>query len=253
MIFDANVFLGAWPFHLTPTQTVASLRGEMRSAGVARAAVSPLSAVFQPEPSAANRELFGALHRTPSLVPVPVVNPRLANWRDQLDACLAERTVTTVRLLPNYHDYDPVRKALRPFFDAVAEAGLKIVLTARMEDDRHRYFALGIKGVPLATIEGFLQSYPTLPVLLTGVAVGEINHLLPRFARVSAELSYAEHLFLAAQFRGRALTSRLMFGSMSPLVSLAAQVAKVVDGTFRATELRRVRHTNASAFFDQRS
>ena len=70
---------------------------------------------------AANRRLFAACRRERSLVPVPIVNPLLANWQEQLAEC-ATAGVRAVRLVPNYHNYRLSAPLLDAFMAAIQAA-----------------------------------------------------------------------------------------------------------------------------------
>ena len=74
MLLDTNVFLGSWPFLPHPVRTGAELAIHLAAHGVTIGLVSPLGAVFLPEPMSANRALFAAVRGVRSLIPVPVIN-----------------------------------------------------------------------------------------------------------------------------------------------------------------------------------
>ena len=101
--FDALTWLGHWPFAFLAERKAADLARHLRAHGIARALVSPLDAVFAPEPGPANRALFRAVRGVAALEPVPVINPALPDWRDQLQDCLDHAPVRLVRVLPSYH------------------------------------------------------------------------------------------------------------------------------------------------------
>ncbi|MBL9217512.1 MAG: hypothetical protein JNG82_03425 [Opitutaceae bacterium] len=249
MLFDANCYLGAWPFGLMPELSPSGLLRHLQRSGIARAAVSPLDAVFAPEPMPANRRLFSAVRREHRLVPLPVVNPRLANWREQLAECAAGARVSAVRLMPAYHGYR-LRAVSDRFLTELAEAGLKPVLTVRLEDERQRYFALNVKGVPVADIAAFLARCPRMTALCTGLAVGEALQLAEAADNFLADLAYMENIELAALLRPRLPPRRLLFGTLTPMLSAQAQTAKLAHRGFSATERRVVGFGNARRFFE---
>lgn len=249
MLFDVNCYLGAWPFSLLPARPAPDFARRLARSGIRRAAVSPYAAVFQPEPMPANRALFAAVRRVPALVPLPVVHPLLANWREQLDACRAARGVKAVRIIPAYHHYHLRARELDAFMSGLAETGLRLVITARLEDERARYFALNVKGVPVADLAYFLDRHPEKSPLITGLSAGELLKLADGHANFRADLAYTENIALAEMLRGKLAFSRLMFGTLAPLYSAQAQTAKLTANTFSAAERRQIGTTNAEAFF----
>ncbi|MBI5770193.1 MAG: amidohydrolase family protein [Verrucomicrobia bacterium] len=248
MLIDVNAYLGWWPFGLVAEPTARQLVRVLAASGIDRAAVSHLGAVFAPEPMTANRRLFTACRRERSLAPVPIVNPLLADWREQLAECAAAG-VRAVRLVPNYHNYRLKSRRLDPFMAATEAAGLRVVLSARLEDERHRYFALRIKPVAAAEIGAFLARFPRHHVLCTALTLNEVVELAPAHANFSADLSYAEHMAFADQLRGKVALARLMFGSLAPMISARAQAAKLAATSFTPAERRQIGERNARAFF----
>lgn len=251
MWFDVNCYLGAWPFSLFPERSAAELAAHLARSGIRRAALSPFGAVFQPEPMPANRQLFAAVRRVKAFVPLPVINPLLANWCEQLQECCDSTEVRTVRLIPNYHNYRLRAPQLTAFMAKLAEMKVRIVLTARIEDERARYFALSIKGVPVSDMAHFLRRFPAQPPLITGLSVGELLKLAGERANFYADLAYTENMALAEMLRGKIPFSRLMFGTLSPLLSAQAQTAKLSASTFSAVERREIGFSNALNFFHE--
>lgn len=249
MLYDVNCYYGAWPFSIFRELTAPRLATHLARSGIDRAAVSPFGAVFHPEPMPANRALFKALKPVDTLHPLPVVNPMLANWREQMRECRTTFGARTIRLFPNYHRYRLSSPRLDPFMTTVAEAGLRIVVSVRLEDERGRYHALDIKGVPLADLSAFLRRHPECTPLLTGLSVGELLKLAEEHTNFVADLSYAENIALAGMLRGKIGISRLMFGTNTPLYSAQAQAAKLTADTFSARERQQIGRTNALAFF----
>ena len=136
-LIDTNVNLGPWPFTPVPDRTGPELAAHLAASGVRRALVSHLGAVFQPEPMVTNRKLFAAVKKTPGLLPVPVINPALANWREQLAECLAAGPIRAVKIFPNYPNYYLGARKLDAFMAAIADAGLRLIVYVRLEDERH--------------------------------------------------------------------------------------------------------------------
>jgi predicted TIM-barrel fold metal-dependent hydrolase len=248
MLFDANAYLGSWPFHLESELSPARLVATLAAAGIGHAAVSPLGAVFAPEPMPANRRLFAAARRQARLVPVPVINPLLANWREQLAEC-CDAGVRAVRLLPNYHNYALSARRLVDFMAEASAKDLRVVLTVRLEDERQRYFGLKVQAVPVAVISAFLARFPRQHVLCTALTLGEIANLARKHRNFSADLAYAEHSELARRLRRGLPVLRLMFGSLAPLISAPAQAAKLADPDFSAAERQLIGADNAREYF----
>jgi len=245
MLTDTHVHLGRWPFTFAPAYTAPQLTAHLRAHGIRRALVSPLDAVLAPDPLPANRALFAAVRRFPSLLPVPTVNPALAHWREQLDFA-ATGPLRAIKLYPNYHNYRLDSHRFDAFFAEVQKRKLKLIISVRIEDDRHRYFALRIKNVPTKQIAAFLKQHPRLHPLLVGPGLPELRALAKTCENFSADTSFMEWLdsltLLVRKFPAR----RILFGSHAPFFVTEASIAKLTSAANRAA----IGHGNAERFFD---
>lgn len=249
MLIDSNVNLGPWPFTPAPDRTGPELAAHLAASGIRRALVSHLGAVFQPEPMVINRKLFAAVQRTPALLPVPVINPVLANWREQLTECRATASIRAVKIFPNYHNYSLASRRLDPFLDALDEAGLPLVVNVRLEDERHRYFALKIKGVPVVQVAAFLQRHPRRHVLFTGLYKSEVEKLAPAHANFSADIAFCELTNTLELMLKKIPARRLLLGTCTPLLSTDGEVGKLTDAHIPATAKKLIGAENARRFF----
>ena len=248
-LIDTNVNLGPWPFTPVPDRTGPELAAHLAASGVRRALVSHLGAVFQPEPMVTNRKLFAAVKKTPGLLPVPVINPALANWREQLAECLAAGPIRAVKIFPNYHNYSLGARKLDAFMAAIADAGLRLIVNVRLEDERHKYFALRIKGVPVKQMDAFLARHPQHHVLLSGIYKGEIDKLAPKYKNFSAEIAFCEITNVLEIMLRTFPARRLMLGTCTPLLSTRGNVDKLRCARIPAGAQALIGADNARRFF----
>ncbi|MEZ5414046.1 MAG: hypothetical protein R3F03_07000 [Opitutaceae bacterium] len=247
-MIDANTYLGSWPFTLTPNRTPAQFVRHLADSGIKRALVSHFDAVFQPDPMPANRKLFAAVKRTPSLIPIPIINLRLANWREQLAECQAAK-VHAVKLTPNFHNYTLAAPAVADFVAALVKTKLKLVINVRFEDERHRYFGLKVVGLPVADLKAFLKAYPKVNPLITGIYRPELKELAKAAKNFSADISFCEWHNTLADLLPSIPASRLMLGTCTPMLSTRGEVEKLRCANIPAQAKERIGSTNAAKFF----
>ncbi len=253
MLIDTNVHLGSWPFSPIPDRTGPELAAHLAASGIRRALVSHLGAVFLPEPMPANRQLFAAVRRTPGLLPVPVINLALANWREQLEECRAAAEIRAVKIMPNFHNYRLGDARVADFMAALAAARLKLMLNFRVEDERHKYFALKMKGVPLPDVIAFLQRFPTHHVLLTGAYWSqEVRPLVTKHLDLnySIEIAFCETFKTLETMLGSIPARRLLLGTNTPLLSTRGQVDKLRCAMIPAKAKALIGSENARRFFN---
>jgi hypothetical protein len=249
--FDANTWSGRWPFSFCDEHTPRSLAAHLRAHGIHRALVSPLEAVFAPEPGPANRALLRATRGVAGLEPVPVINPALANWREELDVIAAGPRVRAVRLLPNYHNYRLNIRALDELVADVTDRELRLILQVRLIDHRHEYHAMKLKPVPVKELTALLARHPRLPVLASGLLLPELLQLAPQFPRLLADLSFVEWHDTMEYVRRKVPARQLAFASHTPLLITAAARAKVDTSTLPAAERTAIAAGNLERFLDQ--
>jgi predicted TIM-barrel fold metal-dependent hydrolase len=248
-LFDVNAFWGHWPFSTRPPMALAEMERRLRRAGVAEACVSPLEAVFAPEPMPANERLFAAVRGRSAWHPVPIVNPALADWREQVRRCVGPARVRALRLLPNYHGCRLNPRKLAPFMSEVAAAGVALVVTVRLVDERQEYHALNMKGVALAELAEFANAFGSRRLLLTGLYREEIRRLAELTGHFATDLSFAEGLRTVEAVREFLPVNRILFGSAFPLFSVDAQAPKVTCSSLRVADRIRVASGNARQIF----
>lgn len=249
MLIDTNASLGPWPFSPVPDRTGPQLVAHLHENGIDRALVSHLGTVFLPDPMPANRKLFATVRRTPELLPVPTINPALAHWREQLSDCLAAGPVRAVKIYPNYHNYTLRHRNLAPFVEAVAAAGVRLIINARLEDERHKYFALRIKGVPVKELEAFLVKFSAHTFFLSGAYKPELEKLSATVSNFTAEIAFCEWMNTLEILTQKIPAQRLALGTCSPLMSTRAQVDKLRLAKLPAQALKAIGSENAVKFF----
>jgi hypothetical protein len=237
-LFDANAWIGTWPFSFAATHDARSLAAELQSHGIGDALVSPMAAVLAPEPGPANRVLLHETHGVRGLEPVPIVNPALPGWRDELATSVADPRVRAVRVLPAYHAFRADGRAMRELAQALQQSGRRLIVQARLIDERHEFHAMTLKPVPVAALAVLLGALAPEPVLVCGLTRAEIHALAPVHANLRADLALAEWLDPVADLMRHARAAQLVFGSGAPILMPGAQVAKLE--TARAAERRTV-------------
>lgn len=225
--FDANTWTGRWPFAFIEEHTPASLTAHLRAHGIGRALVSPLDAVFAPEPGPANHQLLRTTADVAGLVPVPVLNPVLANWREELAMVAADPRVRAVRLLPRYHNYRLGAPAVRELVAELMRRKLRVIVQVRLIDERHEFHAMNLKPVPVAELGAFLAAHPQLPVLASGLWRAEILPLAPKHPNLLADLSFAEWHDTIPHLLAKVAARQLAFASHTPFLVTAAAREKL--------------------------
>jgi hypothetical protein len=213
----------------------------MDSAGIERALVSSLTAVFRQNVAECNEELRAALapHRD-RLIPLAVMNPGYPGWEADLSDC---DDFAGIRLYPNYHGYHPVEAA--PLVQAAAEGGRPVFVAVRLQDERQHHPACKVAAVGPESIVTLAKMVPSARMVATMVRFGEAERLL-ECGNVWVDISGIQGPSgcierLASRFSGE----RLLFGSGIPLQYPLPNVMKLEMAHISDDERKRIQHENA--------
>ena len=122
MIIDVNAWVGHWPFRRLRHNTVQGLLRLMDRNGIDRAVVASIHGVFYRDAHSANEELAGqVLRRRDRLIPFATLNPTCAGWKEDLRRCVEDLELCGIRLVPQYHGYDPESDAALELLDALSD------------------------------------------------------------------------------------------------------------------------------------
>lgn len=248
--FDANTWIGRWPFSFADAHSPRSLAAHLARHGITRALVSPLDAVFAPAPQPANLALLAATRGLRNLVPVPVIHPALAGWREDLAAVAADKRVRAVRLLPNYHNYALNHPAVDELIRALGRHRLRLIVQMQLIDHRHEYHAMTLKPVPAKDLAALLKRHPKLPLLASGLMRPDLLKLAPKHANLLADLSFAEWHDTMEHLLAKVPARQLAFASHTPFLITAAARAKLDTSTLPAAQRTVIATTNLTRFLD---
>jgi hypothetical protein len=227
MIVDVNTAVGCWPFSAAQAVTPARLSALLARAGVDLALTSSLDAIFHENPDEDNQRLFRQLRLYKRLLPVPIINPRLAAWR----AAVAEWAprAAAIKIVPSYHAYSLGGASVAGLAAELARSRLPLLVQVRMEDERVQAPALRVPPVPVANILALAERYPRLSIVALGTYSREAITLLEQSPRVRIDVSFLDGLDAVGVLvrRHGAFAGRLLLGSNMPLFYTQSALLKV--------------------------
>jgi predicted TIM-barrel fold metal-dependent hydrolase len=228
VIIDLNAFTGSWPSRALAGDLPA-VRDSLRACGVDRICVSPLEAAWCRNPHAFNAPLYRAIETYADVWPVPVLDPTVATWREELSRALRQPRVRLVRLFPTYSPY-PLGQA-HTLLQALAEAGLAVMIQTRMEDPRSQHPLALVPDLPAAEVASAAERHPNLSVIIAGARTTELVGLKGRLLALPnlyADTSQADGMDAVRLLVEAGLTEKLLFGSHAPLFVPHAAVGRVI-------------------------
>ncbi|MCR4414280.1 MAG: amidohydrolase family protein [Thermoguttaceae bacterium] len=256
MLFDTNAYLGPYAFRRLRHNTAAGLLARMDAKGIDKAAVSSAAAITYRNTQAANEELAEAVrpHRD-RLVPLAVINPAYAGWKDDLAICHEEFGMKGLRLYPHWHRYGPADPCCLELVHLATERGMVVSIPLRVEDYRQRSWLVDVPDLRPADLVPLIKACPkTRFVLVNGAGfagspLGQAGKDLPgnyviEISRLSAVLANE-----IGQLLARLGPDRVVFGTGMPFNAPDPALVKleVLDATEEVKE--QIRWKTAARLF----
>ncbi len=160
MIYDADTWIGHWPYRRLPRTTAAELLQQMDSQGIDKALVGSLQGIFYKDSHEANRELAEAVRRhRDRLIPCAIINPTYFGWADDLKQCREEFAMPVLRLIPQYHPYKLTDDLATEIVAAAHELKMRVAVYGRVMDLRGRSHLDHSRQVPADEIMAMFKKF----------------------------------------------------------------------------------------------
>jgi predicted TIM-barrel fold metal-dependent hydrolase len=227
VVTDINAFAGHWPF-LPVRGDLEAVRESLRAVGVDQICVSPLEAAWCRNPHLSNTALYRAAEAFADVWPLPVLDPTVATWRDELARAMGAPQVRLVRLLPTYSPYSLAQG--NELLGALREAGLAALVQTRLEDPRSQHPLAAVPDLPAAEVAEAAARHLGLTMILGGARTAEIRALRDRLRDLPhfyADVSQADGLDAVRLLVDEGLGDKLLFGSHAPLFIPHAALSRV--------------------------
>lgn len=167
MIIDINASLGHYPFRSLRITTAAQMIAAMDRYGIDRAVVSSLHAVFYRDAHRGNEELVAETKpHGGRLIPAATINPAYVGWERDLAQAVEEWKVKLVTLTPEHHGYALTDTRGRAALSRIADYGVPLLLTQRLEDRRQRHAWDRAEDLTASTLLEVARTYPKMKFVL---------------------------------------------------------------------------------------
>jgi len=171
MIYDADMWIGHWPFQALPYHSATDLLRQMDAHGIEKGLVGSLHGLFYKDSHEANRELAKELaRRRDRLVPCAVLNPTYYGWEQDLKQCHEEFGMPVLRLVPDYHGYSLADHVAAEMTEAAHGLKMRVALFGRIVDPRGRHPLDPGREADGAAVAAFLRRFPSASFLMLNFA-----------------------------------------------------------------------------------
>ncbi|MFC1526125.1 amidohydrolase family protein [Candidatus Latescibacterota bacterium] len=228
MIIDINCWTGHWATH--PLQgDAAAVRASVQAVGVDRLCLSPLSGVLAHNPHVANESVYAAAAQWDEVLPVPLLDPTIPTWTEELERAREHEGVSLVKWLPAYSQY--LLAEADECADAIAGAGLGLIVQVRLEDPRRQHPLAVVGDADASEVVELARRHPDLTVMVGGAAWGTLRQhsaALLELPNLYADMSQADGMDGVKLLVEAGLTAKLLFGTHAPFFVPLAAVSRVM-------------------------
>ncbi|MFH0962860.1 MAG: amidohydrolase family protein [Planctomycetota bacterium] len=249
MIIDAFALVGHWP--LRPLRDERSPLRWMDRAGIDRALVLPLDAVFRFDALATSEEAVRLTRRSGGrLLPVYPVNPALPGWKERLDRAVRRALPAALALFPSYHLYGLDGPWADELLAEASRLTLPVHLALRLEDPRKQHPLFRARDVSMESALALARRHPDTSLVLLGASAGT-----RRTARRSSpgnvyvEISGMETLDPPAAAAKAFGIERVLFGTRGPFFAPESARLKLECSTLDARKKRLILFENARRLY----
>jgi len=178
MRLDVCAWCGTWPFHRVPHSDVAGLLHLMDRAGIDRALVAPLDAVFDRDCREPNARLAQALATHGDRMGFcAMANPAYPGWRETVRIADEEWGSAAVRVIPSYHGYAAGDDCLVELADVLAGRDLPLIVTVRLLDERSHPPAFRVPPATMEEVNLLHARAPATGLVVSWARVAEMHAL----------------------------------------------------------------------------
>lgn len=228
MIIDASCFYGFWPEY--PVKgLITDVTRELKEWGITSALITPLAAVWCRNQHLYNRALLHETEPYPELLPVPVLDPALPAWREEVANMLRDKRVKAFRVFLNYTRFDLTRRDnLDDFFDFFQQNKLLLIMQRRMLDPRYQHQRAVVPDADVNYLLKTASDFCGLKLIIGGVSAVTDPALVLRHPGIYLDTSQMDGLHALRHCIDQGLLTRLLFGSHTPLFETSSAFRRIL-------------------------
>ena len=230
MIIDVNAWTGPWPALVNVPHDVASVRASLRNLGVERIFMAPLAAAWSANPHLSNSEVYEAAEKYDEVSPVPVIDPTIPTWPEELEKAAEHHAVRMIKLLPGYGGYDLA--VTDDLLEEAHRASLVVMIQVRIDDPRRHHPLAMVPDVSARDVVEAAKHHPELKLVIGGASatvLSDFKEELRELPGFHADTSQVDGMDSVKMLVDKGLGGKLLFGSHAPVFMPAAAVARVVN------------------------
>ena len=230
MIIDVNAWTGPWPTLVNVPHDAASVRASLRAFGVERIFMAPLAAAWSANPHLCNADVYEAANEYDDISPVPVIDPTLPTWREELEKAAGHHAVRMIKLLPGYGGYGLA--AAEDLFAEAGRAGLAVTVQVRIDDPRRQHPLAQVPDYSARNVVEAASRHPDLNMIIGGASTATLREFAAQVRDLPglyADTSQVDGVDGVKMLVDAGIGGKVLYGSHAPVFMPAAAMARVLN------------------------
>ena len=247
MIYDANAFIGKWPYWPVGSSTPEEVTSELKKWSIDRAAICSTRSVFVNWEDG-NLETEAAICKQPDRLTgfACLGTLELSHVLPQHSYRVADyltRGFHGVRLYPQHHSYHPLYQSfVDTILEEAASLGCPVLLPLRI------IMNWGMPTLDLSVMEGLVNRHPRVVWILSGINyLHELQlaiALMHKFPTVHLETSCVMGYAAVAKLVQQCGAQQILFGSGAPIQHGAASLSKILQASISESDREAILGSN---------
>lgn len=251
-MIDVNAYIGNWVFRPLPNTSPKGLSDCLMANGIQKAFVSSIEAIFYDEPHLANEILFSQIDDFPNFLPVPVINPNLANWDKKLNKYHKLHKIKAIKLHPNYHLYKLNDNNVRELLISAGEKNITVIIQMRIQDVRSQNPICVVQDVDISSVIETAETIKETRFIFGGIKWNEVQVMADRIkalCNVWIDISNIEYVNVLRRLINVFGTNRILFGTHSPFFEVKSAILKLKEASLTKEEFESITILNTKKAF----
>lgn len=254
--FDANLYVGSWPFHKLKYNDIDGVLHLMDRAKIERGIISSLDSLFciDRDLAVVNEQLYESTKAYPDkFFPFYTVHPYVLESCEYVEMLKETRNLRGIRLHPSYHDYSLASDRVSRLCEKAEQLKVPVFITYRFEDDRVHHPKAMVPPVKMEELVELFNGHSGTSFIVGGMRITEAGELKSRLQQdnVFFELSFIQTPFRSLELLAETVgVHRVLFGSGLPYWYPECATLKAETSILSTAELEQITKENAIKLLD---
>ena len=243
-LYDANTFVGHWPFRQVINSTPVELQSLLESYNIKKALVANINSIFYKDAQCGNQELFELIADKHNFYTgVTILNPTYTAWERDLETSVNKFKFKALRLVPQYHNYQLEDNACIAICQKAVELNIPVIISPSMVDPRQKHWMDIEESISFEQICTLAENVNNLKIVCSGFTSNTANYDFQRTKNYRNRIFWDTSRCLKSAFYqslaygvDKLGAGQFLYGSNAPLRGISPSILELNCADISKTE-----------------